>query len=84
MEITGELTLSTRCCPSFLPKAANQNRESGPSRGHEQTTCFACGGSYLRTQLMLTIASWYLDRAAQVDGETSSRYLYHARRLTTS
>ena len=33
--------------------------------------------SFIRAQL--TIANWYLDRAIQADGETSSRCLYHAR-----
>jgi hypothetical protein len=33
--------------------------------------------NFIRAQL--TIASWYLDRAAQADGESSRRYLHHAR-----
>ena len=33
--------------------------------------------NFIRAQL--TIASWYVDRAAHADEETSSRYLYQAR-----
>jgi hypothetical protein len=38
---------------------------------HPDTVSFMCA--------QITIANWYLDRAAQAAGETSSRYVHYAR-----